>query len=217
MRWIMCECCCRWVHLKCAKEPNISDIDLKYIGFRCHLCKNYEFEDEGLNNTEKKIIERSAYSKLNYVIAHYFGNKFKHCEIKELDFFDYSTLSSDGKGKEMWLTNFVIDLCLGCFLEMNPNSTKNITPVNCKTVSIIFRTFCKSIEEAEIFTDGELDKIPPSRGVLIMPTNTGGNHWVLAVANTNEKKIHFLGPSRVNKTNKKVIFRIISGYNEQIL
>lgn len=108
----------------------------------------------------------------------------------------------------MWLTNFVIDLCLSCFLKMNPNSTKNVTPVNCNTSSIIFRTFCKSIEGSDIFTDGELDKIPPSRGVLIMPTNTGGNHWVLPVANTNEETFTFLDPQGSKTQTRKSYFAL---------
>lgn len=74
MTRIMCECCCRWFHLKCAKEPNISDIDFKSIVFRCHLCKDYKFGDNGLSNTEKSIIERSAFSKNNFITAQYYGD-----------------------------------------------------------------------------------------------------------------------------------------------
>lgn len=189
-KWVSCDYCLRWIHLDCIPENKEFKNKLKESEFFCKLCEKYQsnlFGEIELIRSASKEKENS-----NFAIADYYTRYFEHCELKTLDYSDYSTLSSGTTGA-MYLTNFIIDLCVGCFLAETVNTTQ-LTAINCNTASIIFKTCYKSLEEAETQNPKIFKIIPDLHGLVIMPFNTGTQHWVLAVADMRTKIFTFLDP-----------------------
>lgn len=123
------------------------------------------------------------------IIASYDDSNFAHCHIRQLEYRDFMCLNKSKNVNDMWLNNFLIDFCTGCLVK----DRSKYTVISCNISGIILRTNAKSVEEAEIMREDELNSIPFLKGTLIMPINKQ-NDWCLAIADLDKQTFIYIDP-----------------------
>lgn len=157
----------------------------------CNLCNHY-FQHNSLSSEVYTPSDTS-------IVGHYESEKFQHCQIRRLVYRDYKCLDVSDNQTDMWLNNFLINICTGCIVGLN----NKYTLLNCNVSDIILRTNKNSLEEAEIMTENEIRSIPFLKNTIIMPFNPGKAHWCLAIADTIKKTFTFLNPSCESDTRER--------------
>lgn len=174
--WVQCEGCFRWLHFKCASGDNIS---FASVAYKCDLCQLYFTKKDNFKNKSDTSI-----------VGHYTSDEFRHCQIQHLEYRDFQCLEETENKRDMWLNNFLIDICTGILAGNN----HNYTLVNCNISGMILRAHTQSVEEAENISEDQIKIIPNLQNNIIMPFNTRQNHWCLAVADVNKQKFTYIDP-----------------------
>lgn len=173
VKWVQCESCFRWIHITCLNLKQ--EVNLEAIQFKCELCLSYMPKRFNLENVYNSLNKTSA----PVIIGVLNSSEFNHCQIKQLEFEDFNTLSVHKNEKHMWLSNFIIDFCTGLIAGSNIN----YTIINCNISSIILTSSKENVDHRII---------PHLKNTIIMPLNVKGIHWILAIADLNKKTFTLL-------------------------
>lgn len=115
-------------------------------------------------------------SKFKFIVANF---ENCHSPIKEVTSDDYRTLFVSNNSMDMWITNFLMDICMHIVIG-NLN----------KFVQIL-----TSLDAISFFNNpGDCKHIKFQSKICIMPVLINNNHWCLAVADFPKKQFYFYNP-----------------------
>jgi hypothetical protein len=103
----------------------------------------------------------------------------------------------------MWLSNCVIDIVLGVFREIHCEYKTEIKILNCGLTGYLndnadYNAKKNDTKDAEGLRKKYIKIMPivvPENGLLVMPLNKGGSHWVISFANFKTGNFYYIDPS----------------------
>lgn len=163
-------------------------------GLRCKM-DLYENRLPKDKNYYGPILKKNG-RQLDYVVGIY--NSVKDItQCHELFFSDFDTLSTytPENIKEMWLSNFVIDIALGVMRETFCEFKNKIKILSCDVSGHLNNDPSKKISNLDTI-------VIPKESLLVMPLHVNGNHWVIMFADFENQKFYFFDPFETTEYHK---------------